>query len=198
MYNKPGRVPGNSMINYLSGKIILRKEKFIVLDVNGVGYKVFLSKKTFFQIPEIGKEISLFCFLDVKENSLNLYGFLTLEELEFFEILESIRGIGPKAALELSVLGPLERIKQKILEHDEKVFKGIPGIGQKRAMAIILELSGKIRNLSKEKTPTPDEAEDALVNLGFSRSDAKEALKAIPKEKSTEQRVKQALKTLGS
>lgn len=182
------------MISYLSGKIILKKDKFIVLDVNGVGYKVFLSKKTFSKIPEIG-ELKVFCFLDVKETSLNLYGFLDAEELEFFEVLDNIRGVGPKAALEISSLGSLEKIKQRILSHDEKIFEGIPGIGRKKAMTIILELSGKIKNLSKEKSPTEDNAEDALVNLGFSRQKAKEALKKV--SGNDEERVKQALKILG-
>lgn len=186
------------MISYLSGKIIFKKEKFIILDVGGVGYKVFLSKKTFSKIPEIGTNLKVFCFLDVKENSLNLYGFLDAGELEFFEVLDGIRGVGPKAALEISSLGPLEKIKEKILSHDEKIFEGIPGIGRKKAMTIILELSGKIKNLSKEKSPATDEAEEALVNLGFSRQKAKEALKVISKEKKTEERVKEALKILGS
>jgi len=182
------------MISYLSGKIILKKDKFIVLDVNGVGYKVFLSKKTFSKIPETGG-LKVFCSLDVKETSLNLYGFLSAEELEFFEVLDNIRGVGPKAALEISSLGSLEKIKQRILSHDEKIFEGIPGIGRKKAMTIILELSGKIKNLSKERSSAIDNAEDALVNLGFLRPKAKEALKKV--SGSDEERVKQALKILG-
>lgn len=182
------------MISYLSGKIILKKDKFIVLDVNGVGYKVFLSKKTFSKIPETGG-LEVFCFLDVKETSLNLYGFLDAEELEFFKVLDSIRGVGPKAALEISSLGSLEKIKQRILSHDEKIFEGISGIGRKKSMTIILELSGKIKNLSEEKSLKADNSEDALVNLGFSRQKAKEALKKV--SGNDEERVKQALKILG-
>jgi len=187
------------MISYLQGKIILKKEKFIVLDVNGVGYKIFLSKKTLSKIPEINQNFKVFCFLNVRENSLDLYGFLDSKELEFFEILDGIRGVGPKAALEISSLGPLEKIKEKILSQDEKIFEGVPGIGRKKAMTIILELSGKIKNVSQtKKIVEADEAEDGLIGLGFSREKAKAALSKISKDvKDSEQRIKEALKFLG-
>jgi Holliday junction DNA helicase RuvA len=90
------------MISYLDGVIITKKEKFILLNVNGVGYKVFLSRKTLAKLPEIGANLKVFCFLNVKENIMDLYGFLNYKELEFFETLDSIRGVGPKAALEIS------------------------------------------------------------------------------------------------
>ncbi len=189
------------MISYLQGKIILKKEKFIILDVNGVGYKVFLSQKTLSKIPEVGQNLKLFCFLHVRENSLALYGFLDYKELEFFEIVEGISGVGPKASLEISALGPLEKLKEKILAHDEKIFEKIPGIGRKKAMAIILELSGKIFSFAKaseDKKDSSDEAENALINLGFPRQRVKEALKRVPKEiEDVEGKVKQALKILG-
>jgi len=186
------------MINYLSGRITIKKDKFIVLEVAGLGFKVFLSQKNISQVSE-GKEIKLFTFLDVKETSLNLYGFLDYKELEFFEILETIRGVGPKAALEISALGPLERIKDRISANDEKLFEGVPGIGKKKAMTIVLELSGKIKNLlPKKEKQEADEAEETLVGLGFSRQKIKDVLKSIPKGiKDTEQKVKEALKILG-
>ncbi len=185
------------MISYLDGKIILKQDKFVILEVNNIGYKVFLSKQTLFKIPQIGGNLKVFCFQNVKEDALDLYGFLTYEELEFFEILNDVRGVGPKAALEISVVGPLEKIKDKILKHDENVFAGIPGIGQKRASAIILELTGKIKTFGEKKLSS-DEAENTLTQLGFSKQQAKEALSYIPPEiKDTEERVKIALKNLG-
>lgn len=191
-----------NMISYLQGKIILKKEKFIILDVNNVGYKVFLSKKTLSNLPEIEKPLRLFCFLNVKENIMDLYGFLNHKELEFFEILDNIRGVGPKAALEISSLGPLEKIKERILSKDEKLFSEISGIGRKKAMTIILELTGKIRDISKAPAfakDTADEAEQGLVILGFSREKAKAALLKVSKDiKDTEQRIKAALKVLGN
>lgn len=185
------------MISYLDGKIILKRDKFIILEVNNIGYKVFLSRQTLLKLPEIGESLKLFCFQNVKEDALDLYGFLAPDELEFFEILNDIHGVGPKAALEISVLGPLEKIKDKILKQDEKIFEGIPGIGQKRASAIILELTGKIKMLGS-KTSSGDEAESALVQLGFSKQQARDALAQISRDiKKTEERIKQALKKLG-
>jgi len=186
------------MISSLSGKLILKKEKFVVIDVNGVGYKVFLSQKALSKLPEIGANLNVFCFLDVKENALDLYGFLDQKELEFFEILDDIRGVGPKAAIEISSLGPLEKIKERILAQDEKLFDSISGIGRKKAMAIILELTGKIKNLETKRTKTGDEVEDGLANLGFARQDIKKTLEELPKDvKDPEQRIKLALKILG-
>ncbi len=187
------------MISYLQGKIILRKEKFIILDVNNVGYKVFLSKKSISNLLEIGQNLKLFCFLDVKETALDLYGFLNYQELEFFEILNDIRGIGPKAAIELSSLGPLDKIKERILNQDEKLFSSISGIGQKKAMSIILELTGKIKDFSKEKALKGDEVENTLVGLGFSKQKIKEILSQISKDiKDPQEKIKTALKLLGS
>jgi Holliday junction DNA helicase RuvA len=219
------------MISYLEGKIILKREKFIVLDVHGVGYKVFLSQKTLSKITENeedlnpsassgqapsaklrvghsadlsrshaeqGRSIKLFCFLNVRENLLDLYGFLAFEEFEFFEMLNDISGVGPKMAIEISSLGPLEKIKKAIEREDESLFAGIPGLGKKRTQAIILELSGKITNLYKKKTKEADEAEEALAVLGFPRTKIKETLSKIPSEiRDTETRIKEALKLLG-
>jgi len=188
------------MIAYLEGKIILQKEKFIILNVNHIGYKVFLSEKTISGITKANDEFKVFCFLNVRENSLDLYGFLDFKELEFFEILNGISGVGPKAALQISALGSLESIKDRILAQDEKIFEKISGIGRKRAMKIVLELSGKIKEFQKSKTPSMEisETEEALINLGFSREVAKNAIAKVPKEiKDVDKKIEQALKILG-
>lgn len=185
------------MIGFLNGKIILKQAKFIILEVNNVGYKVFLSQQSLSKLPEIGQDIKLFIYHNIKEDASDLYGFFTFEEMDFFEILMDIRGVGPRAALEISATGPLEKIKDKILKQDENVFAGIPGIGSKKAMTIILELTGKIKMLG-QKTASADEAENALVQLGFSKQQAKDALSHIPDNiKNTEERIKNALKILG-
>lgn len=185
------------MISYLKGKIYEKSDKYIVVLVGDIGFKIFLSKKNLLNL-NVGKEIEVFCFLNVKENILDLYGFLTKDELEFFEILESIRGIGPKAALEISSLGSLDKIKERILKNDERLFEGIPGIGKKKAMAIVLELTGKIRAFSNsEKKGEIGEVESALISLGFSKVQAKDAVKNIPKEiTNTEEKIKYALKNI--
>jgi len=186
------------MISYLQGKIILKKEKFVVLEVNNIGYKVFLSQKSILNLPEIGQNLKLFTFMEVKETAQNLYGFFDYQELEFFEMLNDIRGIGPKAALEIASVGPLEKLKERILKQDENIFAGIPGIGKKKAMAIILELTGRIKNELTSKKSGNNEVEDALLGLGFSKQRIKEALEKIPKNISnSEEIIKEALKMLG-
>jgi len=186
------------MISFLSGKIILKRDKFIIVEVAGVGYKVFLNRQTLLKLPEIGENIKVFCFQNVKEDALDLYGFLSYDELDFFEVLNDIHGVGPKAALEISVLGPLDKIKDKILAQDEKIFAGIPGIGAKRASSIILELTGKIMAKPASARGSIDDAEDALIQLGFSRQQAKDALARVPSNiKDVQERIKLALKTLG-
>jgi Holliday junction DNA helicase RuvA len=185
------------MISYLSGKIILKKDKFIILEVAGVGYKIFLNRQNLSILPEISENLKVFTYQNVKEEALDLYGFLTYDELEFFETLMDIRGVGPKSALDISALGSLDKIKDRILKQDEKIFEGIPGIGSKKAMTIILELTGKIKMLGQKKGSS-DEAEGALMQLGFSKQQAKDALSRIPASvKDPEDRIKLALKTLG-
>ena len=127
------------MISYLNGKVILKRDKFIILEVNDVGYKVFLSRQSMISLPEIGANLKVFTFQNVKEEALDLYGFLTYEGLEFFETLMDIRGVGPKSALDISDLGSLDKIKERILRKDEKIFEVIHGIGSKKAMTKILE-----------------------------------------------------------
>lgn len=187
------------MIGYLNGKIILKRDKFIILEVNDIGYKVFLSQQSLLRLPEIGENLKVFCYHNIKEDASDLYGFFTYEEMEFFDTLMDIRGVGPKAALEISATGPLEKIKDKILKQDENVFAGVPGIGAKKAMTIILELTGKIKMLgSSSAKASGDEAESALMGLGFSKDQARSALsKVSPSVKNTEDRIKTALKTLG-
>jgi len=184
------------MINYLSGKTILKKEKFIILDVGGIGFKVFLSQKTISKIPQEKSELKLFCYLHVRENVLDLYGFLSYDELDFFQILNDISGIGPKAAIEISSLGPIEKLQKEIELKGEKAFEGIHGLGKKRIQSIILELSGRIKKIKKEKVE--DETEEALINLGFPRQRAKEALSKVSAEvKTPEEKIKEALRILG-
>lgn len=185
------------MISYLDGKIILKKDKFVIVEIGGIGYKVFLSRQSLLKLPENGDNVKLFCFQNVKEDALDLYGFLSYDELDFFEVLMDIRGVGPKSALDIASLGSLEKIKDRILAGDVKIFEGIPGVGAKKAMTIILELTGKIKMISNAKA-SKDPAQDALVQLGFSKQQAGEALKNVSSDvKNMEERIKAALKNLG-
>ena len=186
------------MISYLQGKIIFQEKNCIVLDVNGVGFKIFLSEKTSDKIPDNKKNIKVFTYLYLREDKLELYGFLTPEDLRFFEFLNGISGIGPKAALSLSSFSPLENLKKVIEEKDERFYREIKGIGKKKMQKILLELTGKIQEVGKKQTLQEGEAVEALTSLGFSSALAKETLSKIPKEiENAEQKVKEALKILG-
>ena len=178
------------MIHYLKGKLGLKDEKVAVIEVGGVGYKVFCSPVTLAKISE-DQEVRLFTYLHLRENALELYGFLTQSELGLFEVLNDISGVGPKTATMLASLGSLTKLKE-VIEKGELPHE-IKGIGKKRAQKILLELTGKIKEIN-----TSDDALDALVGLGFPRPLAKNALSQIPNDiGDMEARIKKALEYLG-
>ncbi len=189
------------MISYLEGEIIQKNDDFVVLKTNGVGFQVFCSEETLKSLPQKKETLKIFCYLDVTERSLKLYGFLKQKQLKLFKLVRNISGIGPKAALQISSLQSLEKIKKEIKEGNTRIFEDIPGIGKKKAQKIILELSGKIASLEKnqkKKTKKASQAVNALINLGFSSKEARDALSKAPKKiKKTEEKVKKALEILG-
>ncbi|MDP2951091.1 MAG: Holliday junction branch migration protein RuvA [bacterium] len=185
------------MIAYLQGKIIFKIEEVVILEVNGVGYEVWLAEKSLEKVPEKGQDFSFYCQLEANERGVKLYGFLTHDQLELFKVIRGIIGIGPKAALHISSLGSLEEIKKLIEEG-----KAIPGIGPKKASKIVLELSGKITQQSKSKAQKSeletDETYLALIGLGFTKEQALSAIAQLPKEiTNTQERIKQGLRILG-
>ncbi|OIO46003.1 Holliday junction branch migration protein RuvA [bacterium (Candidatus Gribaldobacteria) CG10_big_fil_rev_8_21_14_0_10_37_21] len=184
------------MIAYLQGKIILKTKESAILEVNSVGYEVWLAEKSLEKVPEKGQDFNFYCQLEANERGVKLYGFLTHDQLELFKVIRGITGIGPKAALQISSLGSLEEIK-KIIEEG----KAIPGIGPKKASKIVLELSGKISQQNKSKVKKNefenDETYLALIGLGFTKEQALSAIAQLPKEiTSIQEKIKQALKAL--
>ena len=119
----------------------MKGEKFIILDVSGVGYKIFLSRKNLLKAPGIGGDFEVFCFLNIRDDIRELYGFLSYKELEFFEILNDISGIGPKTAIEIASIATSEEIKTAIKNNDKKIIEEIFEIGKKKAQAIISTIS---------------------------------------------------------
>lgn len=188
------------MIAKLKGKIEYLKDNYAVVDVNSVGYKVYLSAYTFGKVAGM-QEVSFFIHTYVREDTLALYGFLTLEEKDMFELLISISGIGPKAATGILSIATPKTIKTAILNEDPSILTKVSGIGKKTAERVILELKNKVADISigdKEEVAVDVDAAEALVSMGYSVTEARDALKAVPKDiRDVGQRVKEALKNLG-
>ena len=147
----------------------------------------------------LNQELSLVIHTYVREDQLTLYGFQTLPELEFFELLLTVSGVGPKSALGIMSLASLEMIKSAIVSEDPSVFTKVSGIGRKTAERVIVELKEKLKD-EKSSMPVAKEhsdAMDALVALGYSQQEARDALKAVPANISNlQEKVKIALKAL--
>lgn len=172
------------MIGYIKGTLEFIGENFVIIENNGIGYNVFVTANTASRLTKSVGDAKLFIDMNVKEDSISLYGFITKEELEMYRKLISISGVGPKGAISiLSALAP-SQVSMAIITGDIKMLTVGQGIGKKTAERIILELKDKIKTedavatdfgavakndiSSQEKT----EAIDALVSLGFSRSEA--------------------------
>ncbi len=187
------------MIGYLQGKIEFKKNKFVIVSVGGVGYKVYACPETIEKLGQEGNEATFFVYHHLRENTSDLYGFLTYQEQDFFEQLISVSGIGPKAALSIMMLAPAETLRQAIASGQKALLTKVSGIGQRTAERIILELKDKIFVPVGEiqKLSSDSEAVDALTSLGYSQSQARQALSQAPAEISNlEERIKQALKIL--
>ncbi|MDD2731054.1 MAG: Holliday junction branch migration protein RuvA [Candidatus Portnoybacteria bacterium] len=191
------------MITSLRGKILVKAEKHIIVEAGGVGFKVFCAEKTLKKIPPAGEEAKLFTYLSVKENGWDLFGFLTADDLEMFELLITIPGIGPKTAAGILGGASVEDLQEAIVLGDETILARVSGIGKKVAQKIVIELKTKVKKLAKgsgDKFKVADDIEiiDALVVLGYKLYEARDALKSLPSDiKGIENKVKEALKRLG-
>jgi len=186
-----------TMIASTEGVIKYKDNKFIIIDVAGVGYKIFCPSLMLEKIKE-SESIELFTHLYIRESIMDLYGFLSLEELELFELLISVSGIGPKAGLGVMSTAPIKNIKTSISSGQVSLLIKVAGIGKKTAERVILELGNKILTSPKEisKLMADDEAVDALISLGYSQKQAREALNKVS-GKNTSEKVKNALKAMG-
>jgi Holliday junction DNA helicase RuvA len=188
------------MISKIEGVVWDRADKYIVVGVGGIGLKVFTTTEGI-EVSEKGKSISLSTHLVVKEDALDLYGFLSKEELDFFQLLIGISGIGPRTALNVLNISSVGALKKAVSTGDTSHLTKVSGIGRKIADKIVLELKDKIGAQTDENEITlRDEidAVEALKALGYSQRDAREALKDVDKSiTKTGDRIKQALKKLG-
>jgi len=180
------------MIAHLTGKLTHKSPVAIIIDVNGVGYQVFVPLSTFYALPELESKISLGIHTHMREEALKLFGFYTIDEKKIFEKLITINKVGPKLALTILSGMPPADILSTIDSNDIVKLSTIPGIGRKTAERLILEMRDKLDGLSLDfvvtKDPGPekglfDDALSALVNLGYKKSQAEQTLKKVYAEK---------------
>ncbi len=186
------------MISYVSGTVVEKEAKFAIVDVCGIGYRVFVTDDTM-QKLRIGAQAKLLTRHVVREDAEELFGFLETDDLKLFELLLSVPGIGPKTALNILNVATPETLRRSITSGEVAYLTKISGIGKKTAEKIVLELKDKLGK-GEEGTTLKEEVDalEALKSLGYSHGEAREALKNLPEHVSTtSDRVKHALKVLG-
>lgn len=190
------------MIAFLRGKIINKTVSYLILEVADIGYQVYVGEN-FLNDLRAGSTAEIYIHQQVREDANDLYGFKTLADLELFELLLSVSGVGPKSALGVLAIASSADIQEAILRQDAHLLTKVSGIGQKTAERIVLELKSKISRLSVAPLAvaglvgvSSDEI-DALMSLGYSLSEARQALSQISSQiTDSGQRVKEALKKM--
>ncbi len=189
------------MIGSIKGILILKTDKYILVEANGVGYKIAVSPDNLFKL-EKNKEIFLFIHTHVREDAFDLYGFTTIQELNFFEMLLNVSGIGPRSALAILGIATIDTLKRAISTGDVSYLTKISGIGKKTAEKIVIELRDKLKEHADTENSGANlreelDALEALKSLGYSQNEARDALKEVG-EGNTNTRIKQALKILAN
>ena len=173
------------MIGYVQGKLIESSVGEVIVDVNGVGYELKVPISTYSQLKGNGKNITLFVHTHLRENALELYGFLTYEEKKLFRIFLTVTGVGPKLALSLLSGMPLDKLKTVLARGQIDILATIPGIGKKKAERLLIELKGKLKifDISSSKSaPHANDAMSALVNLGYKDQNILDAMNKLELE----------------
>ncbi len=197
------------MIGHLKGVLLAQDLKSVILDVSGVGYKIFTNTASLPPKHSGGNKsnkasaptetLEFWTYLAVRENALDLYGFTTREELDFFELLISVSGIGPKSALGILSVATLPNLRHAITTGDTGHLTKVSGIGKKNAEKIVIELKDKLVGLSADMSHSMKgdvDALEALKSLGYGEREAREALKKVVDVSDTGEKVKKALKIL--
>lgn len=195
------------MYEYIKGIFIGFTKDYVIIENNGIGYKIFTSGSTISNLPTVGEEITLYLQQIVREDFIGLYGFLTREEIAMFNLLLTINGVGAKATLSLMSICNVTNLQYAILSGEETVLTKAPGIGKKIAQRIILELKDKIKleevvsknnstSIANNNQDNTSEVFGALIALGYSEKEAEKALSNIDKSKSIEEMIKGCLQFL--
>jgi len=183
------------MIALLTGRLAFKAPTHLALDVQGVGYEVFIPLSTYYNLPNVQDSLTLSIHTHVREDAIQLFGFSTPQEKDAFVLLLSVSGIGPKSALGILSALPVSDLVSAIQSGDVEKLETVPGIGKKSAGRLVLELKDKLTKLHPALMPPDaqllkgrdeqfDDALSALTNLGYRASDAKEALKAAQQSRS--------------
>ena len=201
------------MISYIKGELTEVFEDTVVVETNGIGYNIRVPGSVLDRLPSVGSSVRIYTYLYVKEDAMNLFGFLSRDDLSVFKLLLNVSGIGPKGALAiLSTIGP-DDLRFAVLSEDVKTISSAPGIGAKTAKRLIIELKDKLKLAevfetalaNKEKASSENdvllamnEAVEALVALGYASAQAMKAVQQVEnaEEKDSEQILKEALKKL--
>lgn len=183
------------MIAYLKGKVLAKTTNYIVLENSGIGYKIFVT-------PDLleakhGELLEIYIHTKTNDDGQTLFGVSDFKSLQFFELLLTVTGVGPKSALGILSSAKIEILENAIANQDTSLFTKMSGVGKKTAERIILELKNKIglTNLSNA-SGSGGEIFDALIQLGFSNKEAKDVIQQLDGSLSTDQQLKQALKIL--
>lgn len=174
------------MIGSLEGILAQRGSDAVLVDVHGVGYLVTVGGRTLAELPRAGERVRLYTYTYVREDALGLFGFRSPDELTFFKLLLSVKGIGPKAGLAILSRAEIGILKRAILKEDAALLATVPGIGPKTAARVVLELKGKLKDeMFGEDTAAPTtagadtiaQALQVLTGLGYTPAEAKEAVR---------------------
>lgn len=187
------------MLAAIEGKIEEIGEKHAVVNVNGLSYKIFVPRSVLEKV-KIGETAKFFTRLYIRETSQELYGFLSKNELNLFEELLKVSGVGPAHALNIFSIAPADTVAAAIVKGDAKFLTQIPGVGRKTAEKIIIDLKEKLIKIGispRSSLLSDNDAQDALVALGYSEGQARNALSQVPEKiAAVEERIKEALKIL--
>ena len=194
------------MYYYIKGTLVQKGDNFIVVDANGVGYMIYTSLTSLADAGETGRNITMYTYLHVREDVMDLFGFTTIEEKNMFMHLISVSGVGPKAALAILSVTTPAKFAVAVVTNDVKTITKASGVGPKMAQRVILELKDKLKteeleiDVGEDMVEIPsdnkNEAISALIVLGYSPSDAQKAVKGIDGELGVEEIIKKALSSL--
>lgn len=185
------------MIAQVAGKVVAKTPRSVVVSAGGVGYEIFCTKDLLARLAD-GKEVGLFTHLNVREDALELYGFASQADLSFFKLLLTVSGVGPKSALNILEVAKPDDIRRAVVAQDAGKLHVVHGLGKKTAEKLVIELKDKLEGIELGAGYSDEQAVlEAIVNLGYSAAEARQAVRRIAGEPGTlADKVKAALKVL--